>query len=177
MFQMLAGVPSCRLPLGLLAPCGHLTRQSLRGPANPPPREGALSSNTILLVGSTSEPATHLRSRLEAGGYAVRHVADGPAAMREVGTSDVALVVTELYVPVGTARCLVRAIRKTPTMQDTRVLAWTTHGRTRDRSWAKRSGAQGYVITRSGEDRLLQVIDRLMRRPRGGTPSPYAGQA
>ena len=123
-------------------------------------------SNTILVVNADVTRAAALRSTLEATGYAVLQAGDGPTAMNLVNGSEVALVVTELYVPVGKARCLVRKIRKSPALRRTRVLAYTSHGKRKDRTWAKEEGAQGYVITRSGEARLLQVIDRLMRRPR-----------
>ena len=123
-------------------------------------------SNTILLVNPNVERTAALRSKLESTGYDVIEAGDGQTAMSLVNGSEVALVVTELYVPVGDARCLVRTIRKSRALSRTSVLAYTKHGRLKDRTWAKEGGAQGYVITRSGEARLLQVIERLMHRPR-----------
>lgn len=121
-------------------------------------------SNTILLVQPTTESIVRLRSRLENTGYKVVEAGDTATAMNMLNRSEIGLVVTELYLPIGKSRCLVRAIRKAPALRRTRVLAYTTHGRREDRMWARRSGAQGYVITRSGEERLFQVVDNIMRK-------------
>jgi DNA-binding NarL/FixJ family response regulator len=122
-------------------------------------------SNTILLVQKETASGMNLRTRLENKGYKVLEAADASAAMKAVKGSEVALVVSELYLPTGKSRCLVRAIGSAPALQRTKLLAYTTHGKRRDRQWARRVGADGYVITRSGEDRLLSVVDHLMETP------------
>jgi CheY-like chemotaxis protein len=121
-------------------------------------------SNTILLVQPTTESVVRLRTRLENTGYKVVEAGDTASAMNMLNRSEIGLVVTELYLPIGKSRCLVRAIRKAPALRRTRVLAYTTHGRRQDRAYARRSGAQGYVITRSGEERFFQVVDNIMRK-------------
>lgn len=135
-----------------------------------------MQSNTILLVGHGSDAGLHLQ--LEERGYTVVDAADAAAALGAANRSEIALVVTELYLPVGKWPCLARAIRRSPALQRTKVLAHTTHGRRKDRAWAKRVGADGYVLTRSGDERLLQVVDRLMRKRSAADPasqvSPYA---
>jgi DNA-binding NarL/FixJ family response regulator len=98
--------------------------------------------------------------------------------MTIVNGSEIALVVTELYLPIGKSRCLARTIGKSPALKRTKLLAYTTHGKRRDRAWAQRIGADGYVITRSGEDRFLSVVDHLMEAPstprRAGKRPPQA---
>jgi CheY-like chemotaxis protein len=134
-----------------------------------------MSSNSILLVQSPADAHSHLlRTRLEGKGYTVVEAADAAAAMDIVNESEIALVVTELYVPVGKRRCLARAIAKAPALRRTKLLAYTAHGKKQDREWARRMGADGYVITRSGEDRFLSVVDHLMEAStprRVGRPS------
>ena len=122
-------------------------------------------SSTILLVKPEPESGVQLRSRLEATGYKVVEADDTTTAMDMLNRSEIALVVTDLYLATGRARCLVRAIRRSPALRRTRVLAYTSHGKRKDRAWARNGGAQGYVITRSGENRLLQVVDSLMKKP------------
>jgi CheY-like chemotaxis protein len=121
-------------------------------------------SSTILLV-QPSRAGVYLRSLLEGKGYTVLEADDATAAMNIVNGSEVALVVTELYLPIGTSRCLARVIGKSPALRRTKVLAYTTHGKLKDRRWALRIGADGYVITRSGEERFLEVVNRLMQPP------------
>jgi CheY-like chemotaxis protein len=122
-------------------------------------------SSTILLVQPERDAGVYLRTRLENKGYTVMEAADPEVAMSIVNGSEVALVVTELYLPIGRSRCLARAIAKAPALQRTKLLAYTTHGKRQDRQWARRMGADGYVITRSGEERLLAVVDHLMEAP------------
>jgi CheY-like chemotaxis protein len=122
-------------------------------------------SSTILLVQPRTDSGTALRSRLEGKGYTVVEAIDATSAMSIVNGSEIALVVTELYLPVGKSRCLARTIGKSPALKRTKLLAYTTHGKRRDRAWAQNIGADGYVITRSGEDRFLSVVDHLMEAP------------
>ena len=122
-------------------------------------------SSTILLVQPRNDSGASLRMRLEGKGYTVVEAADATTAMSIVNGSEIALVVTELYLPIGKSRCLARTIGKSPALKRTKLLAYTTHGKRRDRDWAQRIGADGYVITRSGEDRFLSVVDHLMEAP------------
>ena len=122
-------------------------------------------SSTILLVQQQKDSGAYLRLRLEGKGYTVVEAADAASAMNIVNGSEIALVVTELYLPIGKSRCLARTIGKSPALRRTKLLAYTTHGKRRDRAWAQHIGADGYVITRSGEDRFLSVVDHLMEAP------------
>ena len=128
-------------------------------------------SSTILLV--QPDTATGVRSQLEDKGYKVVEAPDTATAMDMVNRSEIALVVTELYLRVGKSRCLARSIRRSPALHRTKVLAYTTHGKRKDRDWARKVGAHGYVITRSGEKRFLEVVDRLMHTP----PTPRRAAA
>lgn len=119
-------------------------------------------SNSILLVQSRTHSTSHLRARLEDRGYTVVEAPDTTTALDIVNHSEIALVVTELYMPVGKSRCLARAIAKSPALRRTKLLAYTAHGKREDRDWARRIGADGYVITRSGEDRVVSVVGHLM---------------
>lgn len=120
-------------------------------------------SSTILLVQPAADSAQRIRTRLEGKGYKVVEAADPSSAMTIVNRSEVALVVTELYLRSGKSRCLARSIRKSPALKRTKVLAYTSHGKRADRAWARHIGANGYVITRNGEDRFMEVVDHLMR--------------
>src|SRR5690242_11181605 len=122
-------------------------------------------SSTILLVQPESESAL-FRTRLEGMGYTVVEAGDTATAMNIANRSEIGLIVTELYLPIGASRCLAREIGKSPALRRTKLLAYTKHGKPRDRAWALRAGVDGYVITRSGDDRFLSVVDHLM-----GTPS------
>lgn len=133
-----------------------------------------MHSNSILLVHSQPDSTSHLRTRLEDKGYTVVEAQSSAAAMDIVNCSEIGLVVTDLYVRVGKSHCLARVIAKSPALRHTKLLAYTAHGKRADRDWARRIGADGYVITRSGEDRFLSVVDHLMEAP--STPRRTAGR-
>ena len=124
-----------------------------------------MSSSSILLVQQHADSDSHLRERLEGKGYTVVEAPDALTALNIANCSEIGLIVTELYVPVGKARCLARLVGKTPSLDRTKILAYTAHGKKKDRDWARRIGADGYVVTRSGEERFLSVIDHLMEQP------------
>lgn len=124
--------------------------------------EAMMYSNSILLVQSQSDSTSHLRARLEDRGYTVVEAPNSSTALDIVNCSEIGLVVTELYMRVGKSHCLAQAIAKSPALRLTKLLAYTAHGKREDRDWARRIGADGYVITRSGEDRFLSVVDHLM---------------
>jgi PleD family two-component response regulator len=127
-----------------------------------------MSPRSILLVYAGNDSLSRVRARLEERGYSVVQAADAATAMDIVNRSDIALVITELYLRLGTCRCLGRVIGKSPALRRTKLLAYTRHGKRRDRDWAQRIGADGYVIRRSGEERFLSVVERLM--PTRSTP-------
>jgi CheY-like chemotaxis protein len=131
-------------------------------------------SSTILLVQPQTESGLYLRTRLENKGYTVVEAPDASTAMSIVNGSEIALVVTELYLRVGKSRCFARTVGRSPALRRTKLLAYTTHGKRKDRSWARAIGADGYVITRSGEERFLSVVDHLMETP--STPRRVTGK-
>lgn len=124
-----------------------------------------MSPKSILLVQAGNDSLPRLRARLEEKGYSVVQATDAATAMDIVNRSEIALVVTELYLRLGTCRCLARVMGKSPALRRTKLLAYTAHGKRRDRDWAQRVGADGYVIRRSGEERFLSVVDHLMTTP------------
>jgi len=121
-----------------------------------------MHSNTILLVQSGNDALPRLRMLLEDKGYSVVQATDAPTAMDIANRSEIGLVVTELYLRLGTCRCVARVMGKSPALLRTKLLAYTAHGRRQDRDWALRIGADGYVLRRSSEERFLSVVDHLM---------------
>ncbi|HKW47893.1 MAG TPA: response regulator [Gemmatimonadaceae bacterium] len=133
-----------------------------------------MSPKSIVLVQAGNDSLPRLRARLEEKGYSVVQAMDAPTAMDIVNRSEIALVITELYLRVGTCRCLARVMGKSPALRRTKLLAYTSHGKRKDRDWARRIGADGYVKKRSGEERFFSVVDHLMTT--GSTPRRYRNE-
>jgi len=120
-----------------------------------------VAERTVLIVEPNSDARAQLRATLEAKGYSVTAVSSGDEALSVVGKARIRLVVTELYLENRKSRCLLNAICESSPYGRTKVLAYTRHGRARDRAWAVAAGADGYVLKRNGEARLLDVAGRL----------------
>jgi DNA-binding response OmpR family regulator len=116
---------------------------------------------TILLA----EPDAHLRDAwrggLRAMGFAVRESSDGAGALRAALRTEVSLLITELYLPSGAERCLVRAARREPGLRRVKILVVSQHGSDDDRNWALSAGADAYLIKPIRLGRMLQVAARL----------------
>jgi len=122
-----------------------------------------MSRNTVLIVDPDDAARSALRATLEGEGYAVVESGAPDAAFAMINRSEISLVVTELYLPVKSETCLLRAIRQSSALRRTKVLAYTRHTRKRDRAWAITEGANGYVLKVNGSARLLEVVARMGR--------------
>jgi CheY-like chemotaxis protein len=125
-----------------------------------------MSRNTVLIVEPDTTSRSALRATLEGDGYTVVEAAGASAALALVNQKEITLVVTELYLASGTQRCLLPAIRSSSALRRTKVLAYTTHSAKKDRDWAIAEGADGYVLKKNGQGRLLQVAANLGRSRR-----------
>ena len=121
---------------------------------------------TVLIVEPDADARSALRNSFERQGYTVVATGGAADAVCLLGAPEIELVVTELYLGSGQDSCLLRTIRQAPNRDATRVLAYTQHGRAADRAWAIAEGADGYVLKKNGEARLLEVAGRLSRRKR-----------
>ena len=121
---------------------------------------------TVLIVEPDSDARSQLRSVLDAAGYTVVATASGDDALSLVDNPEITLVVTEMYLGNRKGHCLLNAICEPAPPRHAKVLAYTRHGRAKDRAWAIAAGADGYVLKKNGEARLLEVAGRLSRRAR-----------
>lgn len=122
------------------------------------------AARTVLIVEPDADARSALRSSFEREGYTVVATGGAADALTLLDAPEIKLVVTELYLGNGQDSCLVHTIRQAPARDETRVLAYTQHGRAEDRAWAIAEGADGYVLKKNGEARLLAVAGRLSRR-------------
>jgi DNA-binding NtrC family response regulator len=121
------------------------------------------SARTVLIVEPDEDSRSALRSALEGDGYTVVSTAGAADALSVVDSPEINLIVTELYLGSGTDSCLLHTIRESSVRKRAKVLAYTRHGHAKDRAWAIAEGANGYVLKKNGEARLLEVAGRLSR--------------
>jgi len=87
---------------------------------------------------------------------------DGVSALRVLQSGGIAVMVSELYVPVGDDQCLVHAVRRDPAHRRIRIAAHTSRATAADREWAMRAGADAYLVKPTRAQRIRYVIGRLM---------------
>jgi CheY-like chemotaxis protein len=115
----------------------------------------------VLIVEPDADARSALRSTLERDGYIVVATAGAVDALSVVDSPGISLVITELYLGSGGDPCLLRTMRRSLRHTRTNMLAYTRHSRGEDRAWAVAEGANGYVLKKNGEARLLEVTGRL----------------
>ena len=116
---------------------------------------------TILLVDPDTRARALLAKQLESVATEVVQAADGASALNVLGSVDVKVVVTELYLPAGDHMCLVQAIRANPKLRRTRTVAHTHRCLPPDREWAMTAGADAYLIKPTRAERMRYVVSRL----------------
>jgi DNA-binding response OmpR family regulator len=140
---------------------GQLALESRSDPASLASEDAVHQQRTILLA----EPDARLRQAWRAGldgmGFNVRESTDGAAALRTALNAEISLLITELYLPSGGERCLVRATRREAGLRRVKILVISDHGASEDREWALAAGADAYLIKPVRVGRILQVAVRL----------------
>jgi CheY-like chemotaxis protein len=139
-------------------------RKPAVGSAGPSGRGSTWRGTTdriVLVVEPDAAPRAELRALLERNGYTVVATSGADDAVAIIDSTQIGLVVTEMYLESRTGRCLLPMIAGSPARRRARVLAYTRHGRASDREWAITNGASGYVLKRNGAARVLEVVRRL----------------
>lgn len=103
-----------------------------------------------------------LSAQLASVAVNVFEAADGGSALRTLEANDIRLVLCELYLRTGTDDDLISAIRRDKALERTRVIAHTRFGKSADSDWARRVGADGYLIRPVSNDRLRAVVTAIV---------------
>jgi DNA-binding response OmpR family regulator len=120
-----------------------------------------MQQRTILLVEPDEALRASWRVGLQSMGFTVIEAGDAASGLRVALASEVALLVTELYLPNDGSRCLVLAARREPGLSRLKILVVTDHAAEEDRVWALNSGADAYLLKPLRLGRMLQVSARL----------------
>ena len=116
---------------------------------------------TILIAEPEASLRASWRTGLSAMGFRVSEADAAGPALQIALRSEIALVITELYLATRTARCLVLAARREPALKRVKILVVSGHAEEVDRQWALGAGADAYLVKPIRPDRLFQVAARL----------------
>jgi CheY-like chemotaxis protein len=116
---------------------------------------------SVLLVDADAQVRARLIDQLSPLGCTVLEASDGDSALRVLRENDVRVVLSELYLKTGDDACLIHAVRRAKALRNTRTLAHTRHGKSPDREWAVRAGADAYLIQPTRGARLRYAVASL----------------
>jgi CheY-like chemotaxis protein len=118
-------------------------------------------SYTILVAEPDARLRALLVNHLSPLGCTVLQAENGATAFRLLSEQPVSVVLSELYLETGAHVDLIQAIRSTKSLRQTRAIAHTRRGTTRDRDWATTAGADAFLIYPTRAERLRYVVGRL----------------
>lgn len=121
-------------------------------------------NKTILIVDDSESIRELVCSTLKSGGYHVIKGIDGNDGLEQLGGSeDVQLIITDLNMPGMDGIDLVKSVRSNPAFKYLPILILTTESQLSKRMEAKEAGATGWIIKPFVKDRLLNVVQKVMR--------------
>src|SRR5579871_2685441 len=117
----------------------------------------------ILIVDDSESIRELVGLTLESSGYQVQKGMDGQDALKFLDGRAIDLVITDLNMPVMDGIQLIREIRKKPEYSTVPILMLTTESQTAKKDEAKAAGATGWVVKPFVQDKLLQVVKKVIR--------------
>ena len=87
---------------------------------------------------------------------------DGATALEIARGHDLALVITDLYLPAGDARCLVQLLKRDRDLASIPLLVYTAHCTDADVEWAATCGCDGFLAKPARWAELEPAIIRLL---------------
>jgi len=122
-----------------------------------PPHDGL----NILLVEDGADSALSLALLLELQGHAVKWVADGPAALREVQAWGPDVVLLDLGLPKLSGDAVARRVRDMNLWKRPLLVAVTGYGRDADRARCQASGFDMHLVKPVDPEELFTLLRRF----------------
>ena len=122
-----------------------------------------MQSRTIVLAGREPKSRAAVRRMLLPLGCTIAEASDGSSAVHLAGKPDVAIVISELYLPCLPAPSLLRALRRVRALQHVALVAHAAEDTAEHRATALASGADAFFASSTDPERLRQTISALLR--------------
>lgn len=117
---------------------------------------------TVLCVDDSASMRQMVRLTLSGGGYQVIEAVDGSDGLAKAGSADIALVITDLNMPVMDGLTFIRALRNLPAYKGVPIVFLTTESDESKKDEAKKAGATGWITKPFVADRLLAVAKKVL---------------
>lgn len=130
-----------------------------------------LAARAALVVDDSAAMRRQLCQALERAGMLAVEACDGAQAWRQLQTSRVDVILTDINMPVMDGLKLVGLVRAAGAHRTTPVVVITTEAGEPDRRRAQSLGANGYLVKPVQSQQVVEVVARLLG---AGAPVPTA---
>ncbi len=121
-------------------------------------------AKTIVIVDDSESIREVVSFTLENAGYNVLVGIDGKDALKFFdGSTEIDLLITDLYMPNMNGIELIRAVRDNPDYKRIPILFLTTESQRDKKMEAKDAGATGWIIKPFVPAKLLSALDKVIR--------------
>lgn len=121
-------------------------------------------AKTILIADDSASVRDLVSFTLENAGYKVLVGIDGQDALKFFnGNEMIDLVITDLHMPHVDGISLIKEIRAKNNYQFTPILLLTTESHATKKQDAKEAGATGWIVKPFIQERLLEVVQKVIR--------------
>lgn len=118
---------------------------------------------TILIADDSESIREVVSFTLANAGYSVLQGIDGKDALKHLTGADIHLVITDLHMPHLDGISLIKEIRARAAYQYVPILLLTTESQASKKEEAKAAGATGWIIKPFVQDKLLAIVEKLIR--------------
>lgn len=95
-------------------------------------------------------------------GFKVVEGEDGEAGLAQLDRTSVALIITDLNMPVMDGVTFVRRVRQRPEHRGTPILMLTTDSEEERKAEGRQAGATGWIVKPFDPDRLVEVVRKVL---------------
>jgi len=120
-------------------------------------------NKTILIADDSNSMRDLVGFTLKSAGYHVLEGFDGVDALRFFDGTEINLVITDLNMPNMDGITLIKEIRKKAEYAYTPIVLLTTESHSSKREDAKAAGATGWLVKPFVQEKLLEVVRRVIR--------------
>jgi two-component system, chemotaxis family, chemotaxis protein CheY len=118
-------------------------------------------TKTILTVDDSATVRQMVGFTLKAAGYEVIEATDGQDALTKL-TKPVAMVVTDLNMPVLDGIGLIKQLRVHPTCKYVPIVVLTTESEAAKKQEAKTAGATAWIVKPFRPEQLVSVVQKVL---------------
>ena len=119
-------------------------------------------SKTILVVDDSPSMREMIAFTLKRAGYTIVQSGDGQEALAKLSGERVALIITDLNMPVMDGMTFIKEARVNPQLKFTPILMLTTESQEEKKQEGKAAGATGWIVKPFDPQQLLSTIAKVL---------------